>query len=145
MYTGKLLLVSPRNTIADHVSLFTATDCRLLLTPSTLQSPLVLGLSEAHPLQVIDSPPLEELLKTPFPHYPFPKKFEEARKEPLLVAHTSGTTAVPKPIIYSHDFAASYIQYNQLEPPEGFESQVSLCQSNRFFMTLPFFHVSLLT
>ncbi|KAK0506918.1 hypothetical protein JMJ35_010618 [Cladonia borealis] len=136
----KLLLGSPRNTIADHISLFKATDCNVLLTSSAPRSPLVTSILEACSLQVFDSPSLHELLDNNYPHYPFPKTFAEARKEPLVVVHTSGTTSVPKPIIYTHDFVSSYIQWLQLEPPSGFESQVSLVQSNRLFVTLPFFH-----
>ncbi len=138
----QLLLVSPRNTISDHISLFNTTDCKVLLTPPAPRSPLVTSLLEAHSFQIIDSPSLHELLDNKHPHYPFLKTFAEARKEPLVVVHTSGTTSVPKPIVYTHDFAASYIQWSQLEAPSGFETQVSSVQSNRFFVTLPFFHVS---
>ena len=138
----KLLLVSPRNTVTDHISLFNATGCRALLTPPAPHSPIVEGILKARSLQVLDSPSLDDLLANTYPHYPFRKSFAEARNEPLVVVHTSGTTGVPKPIVYSHDFAASYIQWGQMEPPPGFETQVSLCQSNRFFITLPFFHVS---
>lgn len=138
----KLLLVSPRNTVSDNISLFEASECRALLTPPAPRSPIVQALIESHPLQHLDSPSLDQLLRGIYPHFPFCKSFAEARHEPLVVVHTSGTTAVPKPIVYTHDFAASYIQWAQLEPPPGFETQVSLCQSNRFFVALPFFHVS---
>ena len=97
---------------------------------------------KSSPIQVLDSPSLDQLLADTYPHFPFEKTFLQARHEPLVVVHTSGTTAVPKPIVYTHDFAASYVQWAQLEPPPGFEMQVSLCQSNRLFVTLPFFHVS---
>lgn len=141
----KLLLVSPRNTATDHLSLFDATGCQILLTPPTPRSPVVEGILKARSLQVLDSPSLDQLLANTYAHYPFRKTFAKARTEPLVVVHTSGTTATPKPIVYTHDFAASYIQWSQLEPTPGFETQVSLCQSNRFFVTLPFFHVSLRT
>ena len=134
--------MSPRNTTNDHISLFKATDCQVLLTPPAPHSTIVQGILKAYPLQVLDSPSLDQLLTNDYPHYPFCKTFSETRKEPLVVVHTSGTTAVPKPIVYTHDFAASYIQWSQLEPPPGFEVQVALCQGNRFFVTLPFFHVS---
>ena len=100
------------------------------------------GILKARSLQLLDSPSLDDLLANTYPHYPFRKSFAEARNEPLVVVHTSGTTGVPKPIVYSHDFAASFIQWGQMEPPPGFETQGSHCQSNRFFITLPFFHVS---
>ncbi|KAL8673514.1 MAG: hypothetical protein Q9168_002071 [Polycauliona sp. 1 TL-2023] len=136
----KLLVISPRNTIHDHTSLFEATDCRILLTPATPKAPAVRGILDAHELRVLDSPSLVELLDNSYPHYAYCKTFAEARSEPLLVVHTSGTTATPKPIVFTHDFAASFVQMSQLAPPPGFESQVSLCHSNRFFVALPFFH-----
>ena len=134
--------MSPRSTVLDHKDLFKATKCEHLLTHPALHSRIVLELSKALSLQLVDSPSLDDLLSTDYPHYPFPKSFATARKEPLVVVHTSGTTASPKPIIYSHDFAAGLQQYGQFEPPSGFESQNSLCQSNRFFVAFPFFHVS---
>lgn len=38
------------------------------------------------------------------------KVFKKSRTKPLVVVQTSGTTSVPKPINYTHDFAASCIQ-----------------------------------
>ena len=114
-----------------------------MITPEPTTG-LVQTLVSAFPLKIIKSPTLHEVLDNEYPHYPFPKTFATARKEPLVVVHTSGTTAVPKPIIYTHDFGASYIQQAQLEPPPGFESQTALIQANCLFVTLPFFHVGLL-
>lgn len=117
-----LLLVSPRNTAADHINLFDATGCRNLLTPPAAHSLTVKGILKVRSLQVLDSPRLDQLLTTAYPHYHFRNSLAEVRNEPLVVVHTSGTTAVPKPIVYSHDFAASYIQWSQLEPSPGFEN-----------------------
>ncbi|KAI4277762.1 MAG: hypothetical protein LQ337_001520 [Flavoplaca oasis] len=136
----KILVISPRNTVHDHISLFEETKCRVILTPATPRSPAVRDILEVDPLRVLDSPSLAELLENSYHHYPYRKTFAEARNEPFLVVHTSGTTATPKPIVFTHDFVASFIQFSQLAPPPGFESQVALCQSNRFFVALPFFH-----
>lgn len=138
----KMLLISPRNTVHDHIHLFEETQCRVILAPINLRSPVLQAILEVSTLPVLDSPSLEELLDNSYPPYQYLKTFVEARNEPLLVVHTSGTTGRPKPIVFTHDFAASFIQWDQLAPPPGFESQVALCQSNRFFVTLPFFHVS---
>jgi acyl-coenzyme A synthetase/AMP-(fatty) acid ligase len=44
---------------------------------------------------------LSELLNsTPAPEYPFRKTFEEAKDDPFLILHTSGSTGLPKPITY---------------------------------------------
>ncbi|KAL8917524.1 MAG: hypothetical protein Q9172_005812 [Xanthocarpia lactea] len=136
----KMLLISPRNTVQDHISLFEETQCRVLLAPTAPRSSVVQAISGVYKMQILDSPSLQELLDNSYPFYHYRKSFAEARKEPFFVVHTSGTTGRPKPIVFSHDFAASFIQWSQLAPPSGFESQVSLCQSNRFFVTLPFFH-----
>ncbi|KAL9023247.1 MAG: hypothetical protein Q9196_007318, partial [Gyalolechia fulgens] len=136
----KLLLISPINAVNDSISLFEATDCRVILAPIVRRSPAVQAIRDVHSMRVLDSPSLEDLLSQRYSHYPYGKTFAEARKEPLVVLHTSGTTAVPKPITFSHDFAASYIQWSQLVPPPGYESQVSLAQSNRFLVSVPFFH-----
>ncbi|KAI4287402.1 MAG: hypothetical protein L6R35_003344 [Caloplaca aegaea] len=136
----KMLLISPRNTVHDHIHLFEETQCRVILAPINLRSPVLQAILEVSTLPVLDSPSLEELLDNSYPPYQYLKTFVEARNEPLLVVHTSGTTGRPKPIVFTHDFAASFIQWDQLAPPPGFESQVALCQSNRFFVTLPFFH-----
>jgi long-subunit acyl-CoA synthetase (AMP-forming) len=63
------------------------------------------------------------LLNTEYVHFPFDKTFETARSEPLVVVHTSGTTGAPKPLIWTHDWVASFIQHNQQLPPPGFISQ----------------------
>lgn len=140
-YALQLLLLSPRNTASDHKSILDATGCRALLTPLAPHSQIVKGILEARDIHLLHIGSLSQLFLKDHPHYPYPKTFEEAKNEPLVVVHTSGTTAVPKPIVYSHDFAASLIQWSQLEPPAGFVT-VSLCPVDRIFITLPFFHVS---
>ena len=136
-----MLLVSPRNTVPAYISLFDTLQCKILITPAGPTLPVVDAILNAHQLRLLRSPGVEDLFERAYPHYPFPKTFEQARGEPLVVVHTSGTTSLPKPIIYTHDFAASYIQLSQLIPPPGFESQIQLVQGNRLFVTLPAFHV----
>lgn len=103
--------------------------------------PVVDEIVAAHTLRVIRAPSVEELLTTKYPHYAFDKTFDEARDEPLVVLHTSGTTSLPKPIVYTHDFAACVNRITQLDPPAGFESLDKNFQANRQFVMLPPFHV----
>ena len=138
----KILSVSPQNTPHDHVSLFEATKCKTLLTLKPPYSPVAASIQQALSPRTIHIPSIFFLLDNDYDHYPYQKNFEAARDEPLIVVHTSGTTSTPKPVTYTHDFAASYTRWIQAEPPSGFENAVCLVQSNRFFVTLPFFHVS---
>ena len=136
-----MLLVSPRNSIPAYVNLFDSTDCKVMLAAEPLL-PLTSDILNARPMHLLRAPSVEELLKTKYAHYPFTKTFEAARNEPLAVLHTSGTTALPKPIVYTHEWAASYIHATHIEPPRGFQSQDREWQGNRLFVMLPPFHVS---
>ncbi|TGO19893.1 hypothetical protein BTUL_0002g01420 [Botrytis tulipae] len=69
--------------------------------------PMVPGIVDACGLRMIHTPSLEDLLEKTYDHFPYHKTFAQARAEPLAVLHTSGTTSLPKPIIWTHDFAAS--------------------------------------
>ncbi|RFU34116.1 hypothetical protein B7463_g2194, partial [Scytalidium lignicola] len=106
------------------------------------QPPVITRILAAHPLQEVRAPTITELLDKAHPRYPYNRTFEEAKDEPLIVFHTSGSTGMPKPVIWSHDFAASYIKSIQIDPPEGFESQEKLFQCNRVFFLLPPFHAA---
>ena len=95
-----------------------------------------------HPLKIVNVPEIEELLVKDHPHFAFEKTFENARQEPLVVLHTSGSTSHPKPVLWTHDYAASFIQQNQLEPPPGKESVGKICNGKRLVPLLPAYHVS---
>ncbi|KAF4627987.1 hypothetical protein G7Y89_g10168 [Cudoniella acicularis] len=137
----KLLLLSPRNNIEATLNLFDELDCQVLITTDP-QPPSVKAILEKASLQTLVVGSVEELLTTEYAHFPFNKTFEQAQDEPLVSLHTSGTTGLPRPVIYTHDWAATYIQTIQLEPPAGFESLVRLYQGTRIFILLPPFHAS---
>ena len=39
--------------------------------------------------------------------YLYEKTFEEAKHDPIVISHTSGTTGMPKPFIWTHAIAAT--------------------------------------
>lgn len=57
-------------------------------------------------------------------------------------SHTSGSTGLPKPLIYTHDTLARNTRMMSLEPPPGSESQHRVYQGARVFSAFPPFHVS---
>jgi acyl-coenzyme A synthetase/AMP-(fatty) acid ligase len=111
-----------------------------LLTPEP-RPPTVATVLGIQSLNVLSVPSLAELLDITHEHFPYNKKFEDAKNEPLVAIHTSGTTGLPKPIIYTNDFAAAFVRCLQLDPPEGHESMEKLSQGNRSFNLSPPFHV----
>ncbi|MCJ1463399.1 hypothetical protein MMC07_002006 [Pseudocyphellaria aurata] len=114
-----------KNSIPAYTHLFKATDCKIMFAAEPFL-PVVDEILAAHTLRLIRAPSMEELLTTRYPHYAFEKTFDEARNEPLAIVHTSGTTSLPKPIVYSHDFAASLDRLNQIQKSKSESSSESI-------------------
>lgn len=66
-------------------------NCKVLLTTDP-RPPTVAPVLEAYPLQVLTIPSVDDFLIKSYPHFPYPKTFEQARDEPFCALHTSGTT-----------------------------------------------------
>lgn len=136
-----MLLTSPRNSHPAHIKLFTILDCTVLLAPNP-QPPMRSALTAAHKLRLAGVSNLDELISKRHPHYPYTKTFDEASHEPLLAFRISGSDGLPKPIVWSHAFAAAYIKVTHLNPPSGYKSQDRLFQANRLLFMLPPFHAA---
>ncbi|KAF7931397.1 hypothetical protein EAE99_003868 [Botrytis elliptica] len=138
----KTLLTSPRNSIRAQENLFAFAECKTLVTtspqPAQLQ-PMITALSSMG-IRILELPGFSELTEKPQRHFPFEKTFEAARNEPFAVLHTSGTTELPKPIVWTHDYIATCTQRN--EPPPGYVNQMELYAGKRIFNTFPYFHAA---
>lgn len=135
-----MIFPSPSYPAVGLTKLLDRLECNIILTAK--QFDIVSKLSHEGRRTIHQIPGLSELLDEVYPHYPFDKTFESARSEPLVVVHTSGTTGVPKPLIYTHDWVASWIQQNQLAPPEGYVSLEHLCHGIEICSVAPANHVS---
>lgn len=136
-----MLFTSPRYSALAQVNLLRLLNSNTMLVPA-VRPPVTNMILQAYEMQVYQIPELKELLDQDHPHYPYEKSFEEARNEPLVALHTSGTTGLPKPIIWTHDWAASFAAERYLAPPPGFESLDKLMLGVRLFSLMPPFHVS---
>ncbi|TGO65714.1 hypothetical protein BCON_0001g00280 [Botryotinia convoluta] len=110
----KILLVSPYNSNEGNISLFNALDCHVLANTNQVPLRIPVLLNSMPKLRTITVPNVNELLDKSYKHFPFSKTFNEAKNEPLVCLHTSGTTGLPKPVIYSHDFVSTYMRMAQL-------------------------------
>jgi acyl-coenzyme A synthetase/AMP-(fatty) acid ligase len=126
--------------MAGYNDLFDTLNVKTILAAGPLYPDIVKTLTAAHPRNLLRIPDVEQLLGQSYPHYAFGKRFDEAHDEPLLVLHTSGTTALPKPIIITHDWVASWCRGTQSEPPTGTEILDRLHQGNRMLVMMPPFH-----
>ena len=135
-----MLLPSPRNSLEGQLNLFKVTDCKTLFTTKDYKLPQ--GLAENTAVPIIHAPSLKEMLVGDEPRkYPFTKSWEEAKSDPILVLHTSGSTGLPKPITFSH-YCMSVVDRTRLHPPSNGYGPMSLVWVNkRILSTLPPFHV----
>lgn len=71
-------------------------------------------------MRVLDLPEVEDLLlEEKMQDYPYTKTFDEAKTEPFCVLHTSGTTGLPKPIVWTNGLIATYDAVRLLPPTDG--------------------------
>ena len=116
-------------------------DCKTVLI-SSMDLPINAAIMEDEKKGIKEIPTLATLLETQYDPYPFDKAFETCKSEPLMVVHTSGTTGLPKPLIYTHDWAASWILRNQMDPPPGFDTLEHMLHAIEFCAIAPPNHVS---
>ena len=136
-----MVFPSSKYSLAGLEKLLAELDCKVFLTIPEAP-PVVSAFLKAHKAPELSVPTVFDLLNTEFPFFPLDKTFSTARKEPLVSLHTSGSTSYPKPMVYTHDYAASFIQQYQYEPPPRFDSVDKLCQGNRLVPMLPVSHAS---
>lgn len=105
----KVLFSSLLNSSHVHVSLMHQSDCTVLLSAVGVHINDIVN--EFPSLKHVAIPELHELLdKTDRPPpYPYHKTFEQAKYDPYLVLHTSGTTGIPRPVVINHALSAALV------------------------------------
>ncbi|KAL3493686.1 NRPS-like enzyme [Aspergillus germanicus] len=136
-----MFLTSPRNSTAAHESLFKRLNCTKILAPILHPTPIESILSTCK-AQLCNVPSVEELVGTRHRHFELSKTYPEAAEEPLLIVHTSGSTGIPKPIIWTHEFVVKNMHLGNLEPPPGFENMGQWTKGKRVFLAPPPFHAA---
>ncbi|KAH7193917.1 uncharacterized protein B0J16DRAFT_87053 [Fusarium flagelliforme] len=94
----KALFISPRNTPAVQLSLFEDTKCDVLYCTETYEAAMKPCL-EQRKMQVCVIDSVEHFLNVSSSPFPYDKSIDQARWDPLVVLHTSGSTGIPKPIV----------------------------------------------
>ncbi|KAI0172477.1 putative NRPS-like enzyme [Hypoxylon sp. FL1284] len=134
-----MFLTSPRNSPAAHRGLFSSLKCRTLITTDPTP-PTVPTIIEAVTPRKLTTPSVESLLGERYSHFAFDKSLEQARWDPLIIIHTSGSTGLPKPLIWTHETAARHVNSTAYESPEKVPSLDRKFQGKRIMVTLPPFH-----
>ncbi|RKL02176.1 hypothetical protein BFJ68_g12092 [Fusarium oxysporum] len=98
------LFLSPKNNITGALAVLNASDCSIWVKPrEQAMLPLVEGILQEKYMRVLELPSVDELLEAESTEpFVFGKVFESVINEPFCILHTSGTTGVPKPILWTH-------------------------------------------
>ncbi|KAF5565221.1 nonribosomal peptide synthetase [Fusarium napiforme] len=115
------LFLSPKNNITGALAVLNASDCNVWVKPrEQAMLPLVEGILQEKYMRVLELPSVDELLDAESTEpFLFDKAFESAINEPFCILHTSGTTGVPKPILWTHGLIGTMDAVRLLPPIEG--------------------------
>ncbi|KAF3764063.1 hypothetical protein M406DRAFT_107415 [Cryphonectria parasitica EP155] len=134
------------NPAATNASLFEQTKCSKIIYGAEVK-PLVDQLCQLTGAFALQMPSLDELLATEPREYTYSRKnFEDAKNDPILVLHSSGSTGLPKPIVMTNGTFAALDNEKTLPGVEGrTKRDYSIWDfegGGKFFTPMPFFHLS---
>ncbi|KAB5517407.1 hypothetical protein GE09DRAFT_1158751 [Coniochaeta sp. 2T2.1] len=98
----KAMFISPRNSSDGQHSLFTATACDLIYYARPFGPLVDTWLLERLTMRAVEAADAGTWLLSNGPRFGSACTFKEARWEPVIVLHTSGSTGRQKPIIIRH-------------------------------------------
>ncbi|KAL9624366.1 MAG: hypothetical protein Q9160_001328 [Pyrenula sp. 1 TL-2023] len=111
----KIFLPPPRNPAHINISLMEQLGCTKMLHSEELL-PAIQEIRRAKPnYECLQLEPINELLKHRSEPFEWSRSFEEAKNDPILVLHSSGSTGYPKPVISTHSSFA-VIDYDHQFP-----------------------------
>jgi acyl-CoA synthetase (AMP-forming)/AMP-acid ligase II/aryl carrier-like protein len=137
----KMLYLSPRNSVAGHINVLEKANCKTIFLAQSVQFDHVLSDYE---MKTIIAPELNTFLETvEVPSYPYSKTFAEARNDPCLVLHTTGSTGLPKPITWKLDILSTYEAWRTIPSIDGYVPTTEIYQeARRVYSAMPLFHTS---
>lgn len=98
MKTGhKVFFPSPRNSLDAQLALLRECDCEAFVRPKDIKLPVMDQIADKLPLKVVAFPDLEHLFRNVIhdeglARYKYKRSFAEARYDPFMILHTSGST-----------------------------------------------------
>ncbi|TGO32914.1 hypothetical protein BHYA_0279g00060 [Botrytis hyacinthi] len=114
--------------------------CEILLVPEKLPAITQSLLSKRQMRTLRIQNPEDLLSESSVLSYSYTKTFDQARYEPFLVLHTSGSTGIQKPIILTHGNISQHDTF-LIPPLTGHQPiTLSLYQDARVFIGLGLFH-----
>lgn len=141
----KTLCSAPRNSAVIHLHLLKETQCKNIFISKEIDIAALLGQQPSDGTKVYNFPDLESLLwdsEEP-KHYEYTKSYQEAKDDPWLVLHTSGTTGMVKPVIHRHGYLAALDWLTNWKGEDGRQSMPFLLGADsRRYYAFPPWHAS---
>ncbi|OBR08091.1 Nonribosomal peptide synthetase [Colletotrichum higginsianum IMI 349063] len=139
----KALLISPRNSHKGQMNLLEQTDCNIICCDSSFDH-VVQPLAKERQMDIIVVSSAEAWLEdTEVQHFPYIKTFEEAKMDPVVVLHTSGSTGLPKPVVLRVAMVAVGDAFHNLPDFMGSMNCIkSITLGERLFLPMPLFHAA---
>ncbi|KAI0111253.1 acetyl-CoA synthetase-like protein [Nemania sp. FL0031] len=139
----KMLLSSPRNNLDGHLNVLEKSDCQIFLSASDSNTDVQPILARRQ-MRTLTVPILDELLDhSPVKIYPYTKSFDDACHDPCLVLHTTGSTGLPKPIVWKNAMLTTYEAWRLVPPVDGYVPTTEVYQqATRAYTSMPLFHTS---
>lgn len=141
------MFLSPKNNAEGALAVLNAANCSIWVKPHEGPIfPLVNEFLQRKEMKVLELPGVDELLDCEYTEpFPYNKTFDEAVDEPFCVLHTSGTTGVPKPILWTHGLIGTMDAVRLLPPTEG-DGRLAPWTNNwnegdRIYSSFPMSHV----
>lgn len=125
----------------QHVHLVKETGCGTMLVPANFPLPVIGKILETTRIRRVDLPDATHwLCDEAVEAYPYHKTYEEARLDPWVVLHTSGSTGMPKSIIQPHATYLPVDAYTAL-PSLGLPQTFPWFPTgSRVYLGFPLFH-----
>lgn len=144
----QLLIPSVRNSESGNLSLLDEVNCSKLFHSSEFAAKINSLKERKLGAESWVLPALDELLTGVTKHFPYEKTWSEARTDPILIAHTSGSTGAPKPITVTNSVYAVEDNMRNIPKIKGRKNQdysiFNFEGGGRFYSSFPPFHVSTL-
>ncbi|CCD55192.1 similar to NRPS-like enzyme [Botrytis cinerea T4] len=142
----KLFVPSPRNSLEAHTKLLQDYRCKnfLFAKDSSISQKIVNDIQTKVDLQTIAVPTLNYFFHPGFdvPHYKYTATYEEARFQPLVAMHTSGTTGTPKTIVMPQGVITGLDASQKATLLYGTATTSDYFRGLRCFFAFPLFHAA---
>ena len=135
-----MFYASPRNRTEVQIALLEKLDCHTIATPEQM-SDTASAVLKKRSMKKVTLPNVEFFLnESSVEQYPYSKTWEEARKDPYVVMHSSGTTGTPKVLILKQGTVAAHDAFQRF-PDFGEEPWYGQCWAGKRVATsFPWVH-----